>query len=81
MTLWACVPLCYTFGALVLLILIVLGFGLAKVPPGAPRAADADADAGAHVRGPTGPPPLWVPVAFVVFLCALMAVLAWYWPE
>jgi hypothetical protein len=28
-----------------------------------------------------GPPPLWVPLAFFVFLCALMAVLAWYWPE
>jgi hypothetical protein len=80
MTALACVPVCYTFAAILLVGLIVVGFGLVKLPKGSAE-ADANANSTDHISGPLGPPPLWVPLAFFVFLCALMAVLAWYWPE
>lgn len=80
MTLWACIPVCYTFTAILLVGLIVVGFGMVKLPKGT-ASPDPDANSTDHISGPLGPPPLWVPLAFFAFLCALMAVLAWYWPE
>lgn len=80
MTLWACIPVCYTFTAILLVGLIVVGFGMVKLPKGTAQ-PDANANSTDHLSGPVGPPPLWWLLAFFLFLCALMAVLAWYWPE
>lgn len=77
MTALACIPVCYTFTAILLVGLIVVGFGLVKLPKGSAPVPDSTD----HISGPVGPPPLWVPIAFFLFLCALMGVLAWYWPE
>jgi hypothetical protein len=79
MTAFACVPVCYTFTAILLVGLIAVGFGMVKLPKG--TAPDPNASSTDHLSGPVGPPPIWVPLAFFLFLCALMAVLAWYWPE
>jgi hypothetical protein len=76
--LFACFPVCLTFVAIGIVMVIVVACGMANRVPGddapAPDAAPARA-------GAAGPPPWWVLPLMLLALTLVMLALAWYWPE
>ena len=78
--LFACFPVCMTFVAIGIVMVIVVVGGLANRVPGDDAPIDPDANPGART-GATGPPPWWVLPLMLLVLTLVMLVLAWYWPE
>ena len=74
--LFACFPVCLTFVAIAIVMVIVVVFGLSNRVPG-----DDEADPNATPTAGTGPPPWWVLPLMLLALAVVMLVLAWYWPE
>ena len=77
--LFACFPVCMTFGVLVFLAVVIVVFDLAHRIPGDDQAEPAVASRLAGQR--MGPPPWWVFPLMLLAVALFMLAVGWYWPE
>lgn len=77
--LFACFPVCMTFGVLAFLALVIVVFDLANRVPGDDQPATPAAPCVAGQK--MGPPPWWVFPLMLLAVALFMLAVRWYWPE